>query len=178
MFGYFEEPNQNDHYCCEAWLINTWPGLVACAQYHPLFSYLGCKYVCMYVCLADFLKTNLTKFAVIWVKRHQKACFLSLRSSKITVKKEKERRKRKSEEKKRKKREKHNYGLCTLSFCNSYFSDTFWPKKLLDAKGPFCNNVIKNPARRSWEMSSIDAKWCVHFEMANFKRLAEFFGNI
>ena len=108
---------------------HTWPGLVACAQYHPLFSYLGCKYVCMYVCLPDFLKTNLTKFAVIWVKRHQKACFLSLRSSKITVKKEKERRKRKSEEKKRKKREKHNYGLCTLSFCNSYFSDTFWPKK-------------------------------------------------
>ena len=36
----------------------------------------------------------------------------------------------------------------------------FGRKKLLDVKGPiFCNNVIKNPARRSWEMSSIDAKW-------------------
>ena len=35
----------------------------------------------------------------------------------------------------------------------------FGRKKLLDAKGPFCNNVIKNLARRSWEMSSIDAKW-------------------
>ena len=72
----------------------------------------------MYVCLANFLKTNLTKFAVIWVKRCQKAGFLSLRSSKITVKKEKERRKRKSEENKRRKREKHNG--CTLCFYNSY----------------------------------------------------------
>ena len=35
----------------------------------------------------------------------------------------------------------------------------FGRKKLLDAKGPFRNNVIKNPARRSHEMSSIDAKW-------------------
>ena len=35
----------------------------------------------------------------------------------------------------------------------------FGRKKLLDAKGPFCNNVIKNPARRSWKMSSINAKW-------------------
>ena len=32
-------------------------------------------------------------------------------------------------------------------------------KKLLDAKGPFCNNIIKTLARRSYEMSSIDAKW-------------------
>ena len=35
----------------------------------------------------------------------------------------------------------------------------FGRKKLLDTKGPFCKNVIKNPARRSWEISSIDAKW-------------------
>ena len=32
-------------------------------------------------------------------------------------------------------------------------------KKLLDAKGPFDNNVFKNPARTSWKMRSIDAKW-------------------
>ena len=50
--------------------------------------------------LPDFLKTNLTKFAVIWVKRRQKAGFLTPRSSKITVTKEKERRKRKSERRK------------------------------------------------------------------------------
>ena len=52
--------------------------------------------------LADFLKTNLTKFAVIWVKRRQKAGFLTPRTSKITVTKEKERRKIKSEEKRKK----------------------------------------------------------------------------
>jgi len=34
--------------------------------------------------LADFLKTKLTKFAVISEKRRQKAVFLSPRSSKIT----------------------------------------------------------------------------------------------
>ena len=32
-------------------------------------------------------------------------------------------------------------------FYNGYFGDTFWPKKLLDAKGQFGKNVIKNPAR-------------------------------
>ena len=53
-----------------------------------------------YVNLADCLKTksNLTKFAVIWVKRRQKAGFLSPRSYKLIVTKEKDRRKNKSEE--------------------------------------------------------------------------------
>ena len=60
----------------------------------------------MRICLADFLKTKLTKFAVIWVKKRQKAGFLSPRSSKITVTKEKASRKRKSEEKKKKKKKK------------------------------------------------------------------------
>ena len=46
--------------------------------------------------LTDFLKTNLTKFAVIWVKRRWKAGFLGSISTKITLTKEKERRKRKS----------------------------------------------------------------------------------
>ena len=54
-----------------------------------------------------------------------------------------------SEEKKRKRREKSNG--CTLSFYNSYFGDyfgVFGRKKLLDAlKGPFGDNVFKNPAR-------------------------------
>ena len=40
--------------------------------------------------LADFLKTNLRKFAVICVKKCQKARLLSPRSSKIKVTKEKE----------------------------------------------------------------------------------------
>ena len=54
------------------------------------------------VYLTDFLKINLTKFALICVKRRQKAGFLSRRSSKIIVTKEKEKRERKSEEKERK----------------------------------------------------------------------------
>ena len=61
-----------------------------------------------YLYLADFLKTNLTKFAVI-------------------VTKEEESRKRKSEEKERKIRK--NSNGCTLSFYNSYFADSFWPIK-------------------------------------------------
>ena len=61
-----------------------------------------------YLYLADFLKTNLTKFVVI-------------------VTKEKERRKRKIEEKERRRRKKSNG--CTLGFYNSYFGDNFWPIK-------------------------------------------------
>ena len=60
---------------------------------------------CYNLYLADFLKTNLTKFAVIRVKKRQKACFLSPGSSKITVtkekgKKERARRRKGGEEKK------------------------------------------------------------------------------
>ena len=74
------------------------------------------------------------------MKRRQKTGFLSSRGSK-----EKERRKRKSEEKEWRRREKSSGR--TLSFYNNYFKDYFWPKKLFDAKGPFGNNVIKNPVR-------------------------------
>ena len=59
------------------------------------------------ICISSqFFETNLTKFAVIWVKKRQKACFISPRSSKIIVTKEKEKRKRKSEEKQRRRRKK------------------------------------------------------------------------
>ena len=43
-------------------------------------------------------------------------------------------------------KKKKNNG-CSLSFYISFFGDRFWPKKLLDTKGPFGHNVIKNPAR-------------------------------
>ena len=76
----------------------------------------------MYVCLTDFFKYYLTKFAVIWVKRRQKAGFVSpRRRSKITVTKEKESRKIKREEKERRRREKSNGW--NLSFYNSHFGD-------------------------------------------------------
>ena len=59
------------------------------------------------ICISSqFFETNLTKFAVIWVKKRQKACFISPGSSKLIVTKENEKRKRKSEEKQRRRRKK------------------------------------------------------------------------
>ena len=75
------------------------------------------------------------------MKRRQKECFLTLRSSKITVTKEKEGEKERArsrkggEEKKTNKQTNKNNG-CT----NGYLGRK---KKLLDAKGPFGGNVIK-----------------------------------
>ena len=34
-----------------------------------------------------------------------------------------------------------------LVFYNSYFGDSFWPKKTVGIKGPLGDIVIKNPAR-------------------------------
>ena len=84
--------------------------------------------VCMRLYISTrFLKTNLTTFAVIWVKRRQKAGFLSPISSKITVTKEKEEKeKERATGRSRRRREKSNG--CTLRFYNSYFG-VFCPKK-------------------------------------------------
>ena len=49
--------------------------------------------------------------------------------------------------------------IALLVFKIATLAIVFGRKKLLEAKGPFCNYIIKNPARRSCEMSSIDAKW-------------------
>ena len=95
--------------------------------------------------LSDFLKTNPTKFAVIWVKRRQKARFLNPRSFKITVTKEKERRKRKSEEKEGGEEKKAMVTLLVIIIAT--LEIVFGRKKLLDAKGPFGDDVFKNPAR-------------------------------
>ena len=66
------------------------------------FKVLHWNYNHVILMWTDFLRTNLTKFAVICVKRRQKAGFLSPRSSKISVTKKKETRKRESEEKRKK----------------------------------------------------------------------------
>ena len=81
------------------------------------------------------------------MKRRQKEGFLSPKSSKITVTKEKESRKTKSEEKERRRREKSNG--CTLVVFSGWllWREISGRKKLLDAKGPFGDNVLKNPAR-------------------------------
>ena len=73
---------------------------------------------------------------------------MSPRSSKITVTKiEGKRNKRKSKEKERRRREKSN--RCTLGFIIATLEIVFGRKKLFDAKGPFGDNIIKNPARYS-----------------------------
>ena len=97
----------------------------------------------IYIYLADFFKTNLTKSAVIWVKSCQNAGFLRPISSKITPTKEKERRKSKSKERERRRREKTMVALLV------FIMDTFFgrKKKLLDGRGLFGDNVFKNPAR-------------------------------
>ena len=64
--------------------------------------------------------------------------------SKITVTKEKERRKRKGEEI-RKGGEEKKAMVALLLFIMNYFGYSFWP--LLEGKGPFHDNVFKNPAR-------------------------------
>ena len=53
-----------------------------------------------------------------------------------------------TKEEERRRRKKKSNG-CTPSFYNSYFGDSFCPKKMFDAKGPLGDNVIKNPARDS-----------------------------
>ena len=49
--------------------------------------------------------------------------------------------------------------VALLVFIIATLERVFGRKKLLDAKGAFGDNVFNNQARRSCEMSSIDAKW-------------------
>ena len=92
------------------------------------------------------------------MKRRQKAGFLSPRSSKITVTKEKERRKRKSEEKERRGRKKKAM-VALLVFIIATLEIVLAEKKLLDAKGPFGENVFKNPARYMCSAIYKNIKW-------------------
>ena len=105
------------------------------------------KYIIVY--LTDFWKTNLTKFAVIWlktgVKRQVSYARERLQNHSNEGKgkeKKKERRRRSGKEEKKKKAM-----VALLVFIMSYFGYSFWSKKLLDGKGPFDDNVFKNPAR-------------------------------
>ena len=79
------------------------------------------------------------------MKRRQNTSFLRPRSSKITLAKEKERRKRKRKEKEWRRREKAVVAF--LVFITTTLKVIFGRKKLLDAKGPFGDIVIKNPVR-------------------------------
>ena len=92
--------------------------------------------ICNCIHLAGFLKTNLTKFAVISVKERQKAGFLSPRSPKIIVTKEKERRRRKKKAM-----------VVLLVFIIFTLEIVFGKKKLFGAKGLFAITLSKIPAR-------------------------------
>ena len=131
-------PNQRPHAKKGShWLWRRSPGELAHCGSGIYFSCQNSfvssynRILCLYnkIYLANFLKTNLTKFAVISLKRRQKAGFLNPRSSKIILTKEKERRKTMSQEKKRRRREKSNG--CTLSFYNSHFGQkkNCWTQK-------------------------------------------------
>ena len=98
--------------------------------------------------LADFLKTNLSTFAVIWAKRRQKVGYQWARiRSKITLTKEKVRRTRKSEEEERRRREEKKRLHALLVFIMAILEKE--KEKLLDKKGPFGGNVFKTLARHT-----------------------------
>ena len=78
-------------------------------------------------------------------QRRQKACLLSPRSSKITVTMEikgKEKKQGRGEGKEKKEKKSNS---CTISFYNSYFGVSFWPKNTVRRRLGY--NVFKNPAK-------------------------------
>ena len=91
------------------------------------------------------------------MKRRQKAGFLSPRSFKITVTKEKERRKKRA--RRRKGGEEKKAMVALLVFIIATLEIVLAEKKLLDAKGPFGDNVFKNPARYMCSAIYKNIKW-------------------
>ena len=90
-------------------------------SHRMLITHMSPWVIFFYICPAgNILKTNLTKFVVIWSEKASIGMFLWIRS-KITLTKEKEMRKRKR-------------NGCTSSFYNGYFGDNSWPKKFVGHK--------------------------------------------
>ena len=95
---------------------------------------------------SPFFKTNLTKCAVVWVKKRQKSRFRKTEKLQNHSNEGKGSKGEKERARRWKGEEKKSNG-CTLSFIMATLDIGFWPKKLSDAKGQFGKNVIKNPAR-------------------------------
>ena len=94
-----------------------------------------------YLPLDDFLKTNLAKFAVIWVKRRRKANFLGPINSQIKLTMEKERKKERARRKKGEEEKKAMVALLVIVMATlGIVLD-----ELLDAKGPFGNASLITP---------------------------------
>ena len=92
----------------------------------------------VHVHLTDFLKINLTKFAVVWVKeRPKRPVFWAREAPKEKGEKERARKKGGEETKK----------FCTLSFYNGYFGEIFCRKNAVSSECLSGDNVFKNAAR-------------------------------
>ena len=105
---------------------------------------------------------NLTEIAAVWVQRRQKAGFLSSISYKITLTKEKKGEKETARRKKRGEEKKTMvtllvFILATLKIAFGQKKKTVGRKK--KKNGSFGDNIVKNPARRLYEMRSIDVRW-------------------
>ena len=98
------------------------------------------RFFFLYMSSQRYLKTNLTKFVVIWSEKASIGMFLWIRS-KITLTKEKEMRKRKR-------------NGCTSSFYHGYFGDSFWPKKFVGHKKSIWR-YSKNPRVRTYIFPSL-----------------------
>ena len=94
-----------------------------------------------YLPLDDFLKTNLAKFAVIWVKRRRKANFLGPINSKIKLTMEKERKKERARRKKGEEEKKAMVALLVIVMATlGIVLD-----ELLDTKGSSGNASLITP---------------------------------
>ena len=95
------------------------------------FIFVKAKLNIQLLYLTDFLKTNLTKFAAICVKKGSKGTFLEPKKlQNHSNEKQKERRKKRATRRKRGEEKKNNG--CTLSFYNSYFlaEKNCWTQKV------------------------------------------------
>ena len=80
-----------------------------------------------------FFENHPSKFVVIWLKRRQKAVFVTSRSSKIIVTNVKERTKRKSEEKERRRRRRRKKAMVALLV---FITETFSIRVFIENRKP------------------------------------------
>lgn len=107
-------------------------------------SYLIYKYCYHIVYLADFLNTNLAKFAAIWLKKGQKARFLA--SDKLHNHTSKGNGREKLKEPGGEENRKKQYVVAPFVFILAT-GITLTEKKLVGGRGVFHGNVFKNQAR-------------------------------
>ena len=108
-----------------------------------------------------FLKTNLTKFVVVWSKRASIGMFVWTRS-KITLTKEEGMRKGKSKEEETRRKEKAVIAL--VVFIMATLQIVLGLKKLLGPKGPFGGNVFERHTGQAAFLQSLSCTLVGHIE--------------